>query len=93
MPPSNILKRSLLIERGNYFILHEQKVNLVPFTLITLSLLPRGTIEFKINALLELADKSKAVLIYCRTGGRCALAAQTLQKIRLYQCTVVSGWL
>jgi glyoxylase-like metal-dependent hydrolase (beta-lactamase superfamily II)/rhodanese-related sulfurtransferase len=44
-------------------------------------LLPRGTIEFKINALPELADKSKAVLIYCRTGGRSALAAQTLQTL------------
>ena len=29
----------------------------------------------------ELADKSKAVLIYCRTGGRSALAAQTMQQL------------
>ncbi len=42
-------------------------------------LLPRGVIEFKIGALSELTDKTKAVLIYCRTGGRSALAAQTLQ--------------
>ncbi|CAA9890170.1 hypothetical protein METHB2_20001 [Candidatus Methylobacter favarea] len=29
----------------------------------------------------ELADKSKTVLAYCRTGGRSALAAQTLQQL------------
>lgn len=44
-------------------------------------LLPRGVLEFKIGASPELADKSKAVLIYCRTGGRSALAAQTLQQL------------
>ncbi len=42
-------------------------------------LLPRGVLEFKLNTIPELADKTKAVLIYCRTGGRSALAAQTLQ--------------
>jgi len=44
-------------------------------------LLPRGVLEFKIGNSPELADKSKAVLIYCRTGGRSALAAQTLQQL------------
>ena len=44
-------------------------------------LLPRGVLEFKLNTIPELADKTKAVLIYCRTGGRSALAAQTLQTL------------
>jgi len=44
-------------------------------------LLPRGVLEFKIAATPELADKAKTVLIYCRTGGRSALAAQTLQQL------------
>jgi glyoxylase-like metal-dependent hydrolase (beta-lactamase superfamily II)/rhodanese-related sulfurtransferase len=44
-------------------------------------LLPRGVIEFKVNTVPELADTSKAILIYCRTGGRSALAAQTLQTL------------
>lgn len=44
-------------------------------------LIPRGTLEFKISNVPELSDKSKAVLIYCRTGGRSALAAQTLQNL------------
>jgi rhodanese-related sulfurtransferase len=44
-------------------------------------LVPRGMLEFKIGSMPELADKSKAVLIYCRLGNRSALAAQTLQQL------------
>jgi len=44
-------------------------------------LLPRGVLEFKIGNVPELADKSKAVLIYCRSGNRSALAAQTMQQL------------
>jgi len=44
-------------------------------------LLPRGVLEFKIGGVPELADKSKAVLVYCRTGGRSALAAQAMQEL------------
>lgn len=44
-------------------------------------LLPRGVLEFKIAQSPTLADKAKAVLVYCRTGGRSALAAQTMQQL------------
>ena len=44
-------------------------------------LLPRGVLEFKIGMVPELTDKSKAVLIYCRTGGRSALAARSMQQL------------
>jgi sulfur dioxygenase len=44
-------------------------------------LLPRGVLEFKIGNMPELADKSKTVLVYCRTGGRSALAAQTMRTL------------
>jgi len=44
-------------------------------------LLPRGVLEFKIGSIPELADKSKAVLIYCRSGNRSALAAATMQQL------------
>ncbi len=44
-------------------------------------LLPRGVLEFKISGVDALTDKSGAVLLYCRTGGRSALAAQTLQEL------------
>lgn len=43
--------------------------------------LPRGVLEFKINSIPELTDKSKAVLIYCRSGNRSALAAETMQAL------------
>lgn len=44
-------------------------------------LLPRGVLEFKIANFPELTDKSAGILLYCRTGGRSALAAQTLQEL------------
>ncbi|MGZ8191293.1 MAG: MBL fold metallo-hydrolase [Methylococcaceae bacterium] len=44
-------------------------------------LLPRGVLEFKIGNVPELGDKSKAVLVYCRSGNRSALAAQTMQQL------------
>ncbi len=44
-------------------------------------LLPRGVLEFKISGVEALTDKSGAILLYCRTGGRSALAAQSLQEL------------
>ncbi len=44
-------------------------------------LLPRGVLEFKISGVNQLVDKSGAVLVYCRTGGRSALAAQAMQEL------------
>lgn len=44
-------------------------------------LIPRGMLEFKVGNMPELADQSKTVLIYCRSGNRSALAAQTLQQL------------
>ncbi len=54
-------------------------------------LLPRGVLEFKIGTTPDLADKSKAVLIYCRTGGRSALAAQTLQQLGYNNVLSIAG--
>jgi len=49
-----------------------------------LILLPRDTIEFKIKALLELADKSKVIFTNDGTLEDAALAVQTLN-IRLVE--------
>jgi glyoxylase-like metal-dependent hydrolase (beta-lactamase superfamily II)/rhodanese-related sulfurtransferase len=54
-------------------------------------LLPRGVLEFKIGGVPELADKSKAVLIYCRTGGRSAMAAQTMQQLGYQNVLSMAG--
>lgn len=42
---------------------------------------PRGVLEFKAGQLPELGDKTRAVLLYCKTGGRSALAAVSLQQL------------
>ncbi|WP_459991358.1 MBL fold metallo-hydrolase [Methylosoma difficile] len=54
-------------------------------------LLPRGVLEFKYGSLPELADKSKAVMVYCRTGGRSALAAQSLQTLGYTNVLSIAG--
>ena len=54
-------------------------------------LLPRGVLEFKIGSVPELADPSKSVLLYCRTGGRAALAAQTLQSLGYHNVLSIAG--
>jgi glyoxylase-like metal-dependent hydrolase (beta-lactamase superfamily II)/rhodanese-related sulfurtransferase len=43
--------------------------------------LPRGLLEFKIGTVEQLADKNAEVLLYCRTGGRSAMATQTMQHL------------
>ncbi|MEC4747639.1 rhodanese-like domain-containing protein [Methylomicrobium sp. Wu6] len=53
--------------------------------------IPRGVLEFKVGTTSELADKSKAILVYCRTGGRAALAAQTLQSLGYLHVLSIAG--
>jgi len=53
--------------------------------------LPRGVLEFKIGSLPELADKTKAVLVYCRTGGRAAFASQSLQNLGYTNVLSIAG--
>ncbi|MBZ4201943.1 MAG: MBL fold metallo-hydrolase [Methylovulum sp.] len=54
-------------------------------------LLPRGVLEFKLAQVPELANKSKAVLVYCRTGGRSAMAAHTLQQLGYHNVLSMAG--
>lgn len=44
-------------------------------------LIPRGVLEFKLDGTDALQNKSKTVLLYCRSGSRSALAADTLQTL------------
>lgn len=41
--------------------------------------IPRGVLEFKIDEHSDYSDKTASVLVYCKTGGRGALAAHTLK--------------
>ena len=54
-------------------------------------LLPRGLLEFKIDSFPELANKSTAIIIYCRTGGRAALASNTLKKMGYTNILSIAG--
>ncbi len=54
-------------------------------------LLPRGLLEFKINSIPELADKSAAIIVYCQSGKRAALAANTLQNIGYTNILSIAG--
>jgi rhodanese-related sulfurtransferase len=43
--------------------------------------IPRGVLEFRIDDHPGFADKNRTVLVYCKTGGRSALAALNLQRL------------
>ena len=43
--------------------------------------IPRGMLEFSIANHPDFQDKTRSVLVYCKTGGRSALATATLQQL------------
>lgn len=51
--------------------------------------IPRGLLEFKIGDLPGV--QQQAIVVYCKTGGRAALAAQTLQKMGYSTVRSLSG--
>lgn len=54
-------------------------------------LLPRGVLEFQIGNVDALADKSAAILVYCRSGGRSALATSTMQQLGYENVVSLAG--
>ena len=54
-------------------------------------LLPRGLLEFKIDKVPQLADTSAAIIVYCATGKRSALSANTLQNMGYTNVMSVAG--
>jgi glyoxylase-like metal-dependent hydrolase (beta-lactamase superfamily II)/rhodanese-related sulfurtransferase len=88
----SVATASQLIRQGNIVVVDTREES--EFTAGHLNdaiLLPRGVLEFKIGGIPELADKSKAVLLYCRTGGRSALAAQSLQQLGYQNVLSMAG--
>ncbi len=53
--------------------------------------LPRGLLEFKLGEIETLKDRHEPLLVYCKSGGRCALAAQTLQEMGYEQVYSLAG--
>jgi sulfur dioxygenase len=78
----DVAKSKQLISEGHIVVLDtREESEYAAGHLDSAILVPRGMLEFKIGNVPELADKSKAVLIYCRSGNRSALAAQTMQQL------------
>ena len=53
--------------------------------------IPRGVLEFRIGEHPAFADKSRTLLVYCKTGGRSALAAHNLQRLGYSNVLSVAG--
>lgn len=61
--------------------------------------IPRGVLEAEVAPVPEmggetaaaLADKDRSICLYCRTGGRSALAADALQKMGFTRVTSLAG--
>ena len=53
--------------------------------------IPRGVLEWRSAADGPLKDKSKPVVVYCKSGGRSALAAQTLQQLGFENVKSLAG--
>lgn len=56
-------------------------------------LVPRGLLEFKLSADPELCARDLNILLYCKTGGRAALAACALQAMGYRQVQSLAGGL
>ncbi|MBV1774300.1 sulfurtransferase [Burkholderiaceae bacterium DAT-1] len=52
---------------------------------------PRGMLEFRIADVLEGKPSDAPLCVYCKTGGRAALAAQTLQVMGYTQIISIAG--
>lgn len=53
--------------------------------------IPRGVLEFKTGDHPALANKDAELLLYCKTGGRSALAALSLQRLGYAKPISVAG--
>ncbi|HUW28474.1 MAG TPA: rhodanese-like domain-containing protein [Sulfuriferula sp.] len=53
--------------------------------------IPRGVLEFKTSDHPALANKDAEILLYCKTGGRSALAALNLQRLGYTRPVSVAG--
>ncbi len=53
--------------------------------------IPRGVLEFSLDAHPSLANLEQPIIIYCKSGGRSALAAQTLQTMGYQKVYSVAG--
>lgn len=53
--------------------------------------LPRGLLEFKLSGTPALEQRDLAVVLYCKTSGRAALAANTMQSMGYLNVVSIDG--
>lgn len=53
--------------------------------------LPRGLLEFKVTDLPAVNNAGTNILLYCKTSGRAALAAQSLQALGYTKVSSIAG--
>lgn len=53
--------------------------------------IPRGLLEFKLGSDPQLAERGLNIVIYCKTGGRAALAARALKEMGYLQVQSIAG--
>ncbi len=51
----------------------------------------RGVLEFRMSGAPELAARDQAIVLYCKTSGRAALAAAALQEMGYLQVRSITG--
>lgn len=55
--------------------------------------IPRGLLEFKVGDMPELADPDRNIVLYCKTSGRAALSACSLQEMGYRSvCSIAGGF-
>ena len=54
-------------------------------------LVPRGLLEFKLSGTPALSGRDLKVVLYCKTSGRAALAAQTMQSMGYLNVASIAG--
>jgi len=53
--------------------------------------IPRGMLEFILSNDPALQDRSRSFVLYCKTSGRAALAARTMQEMGYLQVSSIAG--
>jgi rhodanese-related sulfurtransferase len=73
----SVAEAKSLFDRGGYLFIDVREPNETAMgTIPGATLVPRGLLEFKFGSAVE--DKDAKIVVYCKSGGRSALATYTL---------------
>jgi rhodanese-related sulfurtransferase len=79
-----------LLDQGGYLFIDVREPNETAMGTIPGAVaIPRGLLEFRIAG--EAPDKNGKIVVYCKSGGRSALATQTLGKMGYTAAVSMNG--